>query len=318
MNNKISFIVKLDKSDWKPDKQVWYLPVLILPGIRVHEIKTKDIKINSADYSVNYSNQFIEGDGVQHFDELYVKLYLTFRLSTWLNVLLTGTIGITGMLFLFIISTTVYSESDTLLSNNQNSTLKSVDSLVADTPLQKEIFTDKKSKNSQIVIPPSKSKKSLNDPLTREVIVLIGNIPDSSGIAGKPLSEDYNLTQLIHEILERKQCKTLNLNFKSAIFSDGSFQQMLNANFTSFSVDSLKNIADEICIGTVWRTVRPAVSQKDMFIAEIRFNLKFISTENWRILKPITKTISSKASFSAEKALQQANENLKNYLNEIL
>jgi hypothetical protein len=318
MSSKISFTVQLNKSDWKPDKQVWYMPILILPGIRVHEVKTKDIRINNTDYRVNYFNQFIEGDGVQHFDELYVKLYLTFRLSTWLNVMLTGIVGITGMLLLFMISTKTFSKNDTPVINDTASTHKSTDSSITDSQLQKAIFTDKETKVPKITIPHSTLRKSLNDPLKREIIVLIGNIPDSAGGNGKPLSEEYSLTQQINEILERKQCKATNFNFRSSIFFDGTFQQMLNANFTTFSLDSLNDIADEICIGTVWRSVRPAISQKNMFIAEIHIHLKFISTENGRVLKPITITRSSKASFSQEKALQQANENLKLYLNKIL
>ena len=318
MNSKIHFVLKINKSkDWNHNLHGWSIPLLKIPGIKIHEVRNDEIAIERTSYQVDYKKQLLLGSGVQHFDYLFIQLYLTLRLSTWINVMLTAIVGLTGMLILFFLPL--------FQPVNQASAQTVVRDSVQKTPWVQQDSAENTptSPKSVIQTATTKPKKSqvksiLNNSNSRDIILIIGSIPEGGGASGKAVSEDFGAVTDIAEILTQKQCIVRTSFFESSVFSNGIFQQIMGTTFTQILLDSLQNTADEICIGTIWRNVRPTVSVKNMFVAEIHLRLNFISLTTGRILYSRNPIISSQAAFTKEAALAQANEKLKNYLKENL
>jgi hypothetical protein len=319
MENNIHFVIKLVKgNDWKHERHAWHIPLLKIPGIKIKEVKNENTTIDQSTYQVNYKKQLLLGSGVQHFDYLLVQLYFTFRLSTWMNVIITGTAGLTGMIILFVLPVITPPQVTAKQTPTGDSIVKNLSEKKKDTATV-PIVSPQPGISSHITKSTPKTNITIsNNPNQREVIVIIGSIPDSAGSTGKPVAEDFGTTQDVTEILGRKQCKTISSYFSSAIFQNGIFQQLIGTNFSRVSLDSLRSTADEICVATVWRNVRPTVSQKDMYVGEIHIRLKFISLTTGSVTQQYDQKLTSSAAFRKEKALAQANEKLKNYLNENL
>lgn len=319
MNSCIHFVIRIEKKKhWLHDQHAWSIPLLKIPGIKLTEVRNEGELIKRSTYRVDYTKLTLQGQGVQHFDTLTVQLCFTRRLSTWRNVILSNCMGLAGMLILFLIPFAPPPIQKPLKASKQDSVTMHQQDVSKDST--KPVSLTRQKANTIPFAQPSYVNKTtaVNDPEHREIIVTIGVIPDSAGKNGNPVYEDFGETQDIARILERNQYVVYSSLFTPSFYTNGIFQQIRSSNFSNIPQASLNARADELCIGTVWRHTRTTTSQKNMFVAEIQLQIKFLSLQNGKELRHIDKTISSQAAFTSEQALTQANETLKKFLNETL
>lgn len=318
MNSSIHFVIRIEKNkDWLHQQHAWSIPLLKIPGTRLIEVRHEGELIKRSAYRVDYKKLLLLGQGVQHFDTLFVQFCFTRRLSTWNNVMLSGIAGLAGMLFLFFISFVSFTAQESLKTSRKDSIRAEQGEFSSDSIKPAPV-----SRQRSKALPPSQSYISntaaINDPAHREIIVAIGAIPDSAGVNGNPSCEDPGEGQDISAILERKQYVPSSSFFTSSIYTNGIFQQIMGANFSRAPLASLRARADELCIGTVWRHTHSTISQKNMFVAEIQLRIRFFSLQNGVELRHYDKTITSPAAFTPEQALTEANDALKKFLNDTL
>src|ERR1700741_4731477 len=104
MNSSMHLVIQIEKKyDWLHQQHAWAIPLLKIPGVKLIEVRNEGELIKRSTYRVDYANLTLQGHGVQHFDTLSIQLCFTRRLSTWINVVLTGAWGLIGTLLLFFI-----------------------------------------------------------------------------------------------------------------------------------------------------------------------------------------------------------------------
>lgn len=320
MGPRIQFVIRLEKKDnWLHEQHAWSIPLLNVPGIKLIGVLNEGVMVERSAYHVDYTSRLLRGQGVQHLNGLSVQLCFTRRLTGWGHVMLSSLIGFAGMIVLFCVSFTEAPDRQQAKTIRMDSTPEERVVPVKDSAKTSAQLPEQKTKPK---VPPPIMRAScpyisnttaMNDPERREVIIAIGVIPDSAGMNGKPVQEDMACTLAVAGALEQKSCKTYSRFFTPSIYTNGVFLQLMGADFSQVPLDMLKKSADELCIGTVWRHTHPAISQKDMFVAEIHLNICFRSFGNGQVTR-VDKTF-TKPGFTTEQALSLANEDMKKFLN---
>lgn len=325
MRRQEAIVVRLQKaSDWIHALHAWHLPLLAVPGIVITGVSNGEVKIERDKYKIDYKEYLLRGAGVQHDETLYVTLALTKKISPFWLVLLTAGMGAAGMLLLFFILPALQGKalSHPVLQNKlafRKSTAYPA-SVPAAGLAGRQVKKAVQARPETAVTAPSvfiSNYPEKNDPSRPELILLLGEIPDSAGIGGEATRADRYTAPDIAGVLQKRGTRVYASFFSEAVFRSPVFSRMLLGEWSSVPLAVLHEYADELGIGTVYRKVRPSLTQKNMYTAEIALDLQFISTADGQVLRHFEKQF-SQAGFSPEQALAQANKTMNRILNDQL